>query len=38
MVTMDETGNDDDTNVDNKAPTDSKADKAGGDSDGAFGV
>jgi len=38
MVTMDETGNDDDTNVDNKAPaTDSKADKAG-DSDGAFGV
>jgi len=37
MVTMDETGNDDDTNVDNKAPTDTKAEKAA-DSDGAFGV
>jgi len=36
MVTMDETGNDDDTNVDNKAPTDSKAEKAG-DSDGGKG-
>ena len=37
MVTMDETGNDDDTNMDNKAPTDSKADRAGGDSDGGKG-
>lgn len=35
MVTMDETGNDDDTNVDNKASTD-KADRAG-DSDGGKG-
>ena len=37
MVTMDETGNDDDTNVDNKAPTDSKAADKAGDSDGGKG-